>query len=172
MSQVVTKKHLTRASLWPADDPRTVLLRMAANQERAERLRLLKRETPGVTWRQLAEYVDVVERSVYDWLKTGAMEFDNAAKVAEFFTAHGRATDTRWFYFGEAVSPDLMTQLREQTGDGITERLTRIEAMLAELLARTAAPATPAEDVAPGTVEKAAGRTARRRPPGGQQRSV
>jgi hypothetical protein len=172
MSQVLTKRNLMKSSLWGADDPRTVLLRMAANQERAERLRLLKAETPGVTWRQVAEHCNVVERSVYGWLRNGAMEYDNAVKVAEFFSAHGRPTRARWLYFGNpAASPDLMDAMRTEEGETVSARLSRIETMLAELLARTATPAED-QDVAPETVAKVARRRVRQRPPGGQRRSA
>ena len=164
MSQVLTKKNLMKPSLWGADDPRTVLLRMAANQERAERLRLLKAETPGVTWRQVAEHCNVVERSVYGWLRTGAMEYDNAVKAAEFFSAHGRPTRPRWLYFGEVASPGLMDALSVEEAETTGARLDRIEAMITELLARTA----PTTSGASGEVGQALGR---RSPPRRSRRS-
>lgn len=138
MSQDLMKTNFMKPSLWGADAPRTVLLRMAANKERADRLRLLKAETPGVTWRQVAEHCAVVERSVYGWLRSGAMEYENAVKAAEFFTAHGRPTRPRWLYFGEQASPDLMESLAVEEHETTGARLARIEAMLVELLARTA----------------------------------
>lgn len=40
---------------------------MAADQERADRIRALKQGRPDLTWRRIADHVGVTERSATDW---------------------------------------------------------------------------------------------------------
>jgi hypothetical protein len=62
-----------------------VLLRMAADQERADRIRALKLSRPDLTWRRIADHVGVTERSATDWQKLGGIDYENAKKLAEIF---------------------------------------------------------------------------------------
>jgi hypothetical protein len=106
MQRSSPRKHNHRpASLRGSGGARTVLLRMAADQERAERIRALKQERPDLTWRRIADHVGVTERSATDWQRKGGMEYDNAKKLAELFevdvdyiwrgTRHGHAYPVR-----------------------------------------------------------------------------
>jgi hypothetical protein len=85
MNHNPAKKHFSHASLRTPGSARTVLLRMAADQERADRIRALKAERPDLTWRRIADYVGVSERAASDWQKKGGIEYDNAKKLAEVF---------------------------------------------------------------------------------------
>jgi hypothetical protein len=58
---------------------------MAADQERADRIRALKLERPDLTWRRIADYVGVTERSATDWQKKGGIDYANAEKLATLF---------------------------------------------------------------------------------------
>lgn len=115
------------ASLKRARSPRTVLLRMAADAERAQRLKAIKDERPDLTWPQVAEAVGVTDRSVAAWAKDGQMSYSNAKKLALFL-----GVDLDWLWRGPAESPDLMAALT--TSDDLAKRLDRIEGMLEQLL--------------------------------------
>lgn len=120
-------------SLKRARSPRTVLLRMAADAERAQRLKAIKAERPDLTWPQVAEAVAVSERSVAAWAKDGQMSYGNAKKLALFL-----GVDLDWLWRGpQAESPDLMTALGAPGSiERLEERLERIEKALDELLAQ------------------------------------
>jgi hypothetical protein len=127
--QALKKKKLANTSLKRRRTPRTVLLRMAADADRAERIRSLKEANPQVRWRMVADYVGVTDRSVADWASKGAMSYDHAKKLAEFFKV-----DLDWLWRGpEQQSPDLMTALSE---DGPQSQLDDIQRKLDELLTR------------------------------------
>lgn len=81
---------------------RTVLLRMAADSDRAERIRALKAGRPDLTWRVIADYVGVSERAAIDWQKTGGIEYPNAKKLAELLNV-----EADWLWRGERpATPD------------------------------------------------------------------
>lgn len=62
-----------------------MLLRMAADQERADRIRALKQARPDLTWRRIADAVGVTERSATDWQVKGGISYENAKKLADVF---------------------------------------------------------------------------------------
>jgi hypothetical protein len=101
---------------------------MAADEERAERIRALKQGRPDLTWRRIADHVGVTERSATDWQKKGGIEYDNAKKLAELFEVdvdyvwRGVESDTPSPFAGQDDTADRL--------DRIEERLTRIEDML------------------------------------------
>lgn len=142
-----TKANFRPASLRQPGSARTVLLRMAADQERADRIRALKLERPDLTWRRIADYVGVSERAASDWQKKGGIEYDNAKKLAALFEV-----DVDYVWRGSpqqapdlfpapaierelaAVLADIKAQLAEQTRvlDEIKAHAAAAERMLAE----------------------------------------
>lgn len=132
-SQPSRKKNLMATSLKRARSPRTVLLRMAADAERAQRLKTIKDERPDLTWPQVADAVGVSERSVAAWAKDGQMSYGNAKKLALFL-----GVELDWLWRGpQPESPDLMSALGAQGSvERLEERLERIENALDELLAQ------------------------------------
>lgn len=118
---------LAKSSLNRHRTPRTVLLRMAADADRAQRLKQIKAERPDLKWRHIAEATGVSERTVAEWAKTGAMSYENAKKVAAFLVV-----DLDWLWRGPATAPDLMDVLSVSARD---EQLDRIEAGIADLVA-------------------------------------
>lgn len=125
MQQGRSGRH-SRGSLRGRETPRTVLLRMAADEARAERVRQLKQEHPELTWREIADHVGVTERSAMEWQRTGGMSYAHARRLAEVMNA-----PVDWIWRGGAPAD-------EGTGDDqldrIGEQLARIEAKLDELL--------------------------------------
>jgi hypothetical protein len=151
MSQDLTTKKFTRRSLSEPRSARTVLLRMAEDQERADRLRALKDEYPSVTWRQLAEHVGVRERSVLNWAAGKGMDYDHAVKVAEFFRELG--ADLADDYIWRGLRADTPTPFA--VPDETAARLAALEGMMKDLLhdqqrilrILSALPATTAEAI-------------------------
>jgi hypothetical protein len=88
------------ASLRRQHSPRTVLIRMAADQARADRIRALKEEHPELTWARIADDVGVKERSAIEWQSTGGISYDNAIKLARVFDV-----DTEWLFRGKGETP-------------------------------------------------------------------
>lgn len=101
-----------------------MLLRMAADQERADRIRALKQGRPDLTWRRIAEHVGVTERSATDWQTKGGISYENAKRLAALFEV-----DVDYVWRGtETDTPDPFAD-----ADGTVEdRLARLEAMLAQ----------------------------------------
>lgn len=121
-------KTFANSSLKMRSTARTVLLAMAEDAERAERLRAVKRERPALKWRHFAEAADVKERTVLGWAKTGQLSYEHAKEVAELANV-----DLDWLWRGpDRESPDLMGALSPSAA---TERLERIEQKVDELLA-------------------------------------
>lgn len=85
MTQALQKKNFKPGSLRGPRTARTVLLRMAADDERAQRINALKDDRPDLTWRRIAETVGVSERAAFEWKKTGGIEYENAEKLAVVF---------------------------------------------------------------------------------------
>jgi hypothetical protein len=151
MSQDLTTRKFTRRSLSEPRSARTVLLRMAEDQERADRLRALKDEYPSVTWRQLAEHVGVRERSVLNWAAGKGMDYDHAVKVAEFFRELGAVIADDYVWRG--LRADTPTPFAG--ADDVSARLAALEGMMKALLhdqervlrILSALPATTAEAI-------------------------
>jgi hypothetical protein len=101
---------------------------MAADQERAERIRALKQARPDLTWRRIADHVGVTERSATDWQKKGGIEFENAKKLAALFEV-----DVDYIWRGvESGTPSPFAG-QDDVHDrlaSIDARLERIEALL------------------------------------------
>lgn len=132
MSTSPTTQNLTRASLRRNRTPHTVLLRMAQDEARAERIRHWKQDHPELTWSAIAEKIGVTERSAIEWQATGAISYENAKKLAKLMAA-----DVDWLWRGDkGATPDLPAALNGTQLDRIEERLARIEAAL-ELLTAT-----------------------------------
>lgn len=109
-SQGVVKRNLSPASLRQPGGARTVLLRMAADEERAARIRQLKLDNPGVTWGSIAEAIGVKERSAVEWARTGGISYTNAKKLAAYFDR-----DIDWLWRGEEPSaPNLLAQMEDK----------------------------------------------------------
>lgn len=121
-----TRKNNRPASLRGSGAARTVLLRMAADQERADRIRALKLERPDLTWRRIADAVGVTERSATDWQKKGGIDYENAKKLAAVFEV-----DTDYIWRGPSDGERAPSPFAGQ--DALADRLDRIEATLGEL---------------------------------------
>src|SRR5687767_14126639 len=101
MSQPLTKKNFVPGSLRGPRTAHTVLLRMAADDARAQRIRETwlerKAEDPkSYTWARIAAYVGKTERAAQEWQKTGGIDYDNARKLAEYLKV-----DFDWLWRGE-----------------------------------------------------------------------
>lgn len=99
---------------------------MAADQERADRIRALKQERPDLTWRRIADHVGVTERSATDWQRKGGMEYDNAKKLAELFEV-----DVDYIWRGAPQqAPDMFPPANPLEGE-LGDVLAEIKAQLA-----------------------------------------
>lgn len=119
-------------SLRASRGTRSVLLLMAQAQDRADRIRALKKERPDLTWRRIADHVGVAERSATDWQVTGGIEYDNAKKLAEIFEV-----DLDYLWRGAApTAPDPFADRNasEDRQDRIEARLESIERKLDKLI--------------------------------------
>jgi hypothetical protein len=108
---------------------------MAADQERADRIRLLKRDNPQLKWRHIADHVGVELRSAQMWQETGAISYENAKKLAEL--VGDPAHDVDWIMRGPRESERAPSPFAGQ--DALADRLDQMEALIAkqnELLAR------------------------------------
>jgi hypothetical protein len=122
MMQPLARKNLKKNSLRRGGSARTVLLRMAADQERADRIRALKESRPGLTWRRIGDHVGVSERSAFEWGKKGGIEYDNAKKLAELFEV-----DADYIWRGAGITaPDLFANQDDGIA-GLEERLGDVE---------------------------------------------
>lgn len=119
MSQPIAKKNFKPGSLRGPRTARTVLLRMAADDERAQRISALKDDRPDLTWRRIAETVGVSERAAFEWKKTGGIDYENAKKLASVF-----GVDVEFIWAGpKGETPDPFP-----TSDGdVLARLDAIE---------------------------------------------
>jgi isopentenyldiphosphate isomerase len=108
-----------RAPLRASHSAHTVRLRMAADQERADRIRALKQDRPDLTWRRIADHVGVTERSAADWQVKGGIDYTNAEKLAELFEV-----DVDYIWRGPVDTPDLSRP------DQQAEWMTRMEALI------------------------------------------
>lgn len=122
MNHKTTTHNFRPASLRGTGSARTVLLRMAADQERADRIRALKQDRPDLTWRRIADHVGVSERAATDWQKKGGIEYDNAKKLAAIFKV-----DVDYIWRGDPQqAPDMFPPADAD------ERMATMEARLME----------------------------------------
>lgn len=124
MKHKLKNQSFRSSSLHDTRTARSVLLQMAADQDRAERIQALKQARPDLTWRAIADHVGVSERAAANWKNGGGIEYDNAKKLAEIFEV-----DVDYIWRGnepEAPSPFAGR-------DELADRLDRIESQLAEL---------------------------------------
>lgn len=128
------RRH-TPGSLRGPRTPRTLLLRMAADEARAERIRELKDQRPDLTWRRIGDAVGVSERSAVAWQKTGGIDYEHAKKLAAVFEV-----DLDWLWRGPVSeeTPDLIeTVARADQLEDIVEKFSRrvddVEARLKEI---------------------------------------
>lgn len=118
------------ASLSRARSSRTVLVRMAHDEARAERIRDLKANRPDLTWGRIADAVGVRERSALLWQQTGGIGYETAKKLADVFEV-----DADWLWSGrDGESPDLMAAIGNADGESQLDRIERrLEALEAKL---------------------------------------
>jgi hypothetical protein len=111
---------------------------MAADQERADRIRALKQARPDLTWRRIADHVGVTERSATDWQSKGGIEYANAEKLAELFEVD---VDYIWRgpneaerapspFAGQDAIADRLAALEERVSDQLAEHARKVEAFL------------------------------------------
>lgn len=132
MSQPFMKKNLSGASLRRSRPPRSVLLRMAADERRAKRIEALKHAHPEVTWKDIADYVGVSERSAHAWRATGGIDPKNARRLTQFFQSLGDQITDDYVYRGDHEDvPNLMDVLGSDPPQPNV-----IEGLLREVLSR------------------------------------
>jgi transcriptional regulator with XRE-family HTH domain len=115
----------------------TVLLRMAKDAEKldaqAERLRALKDQARGVTFRKIADAVGVTERQVQRWFAGDSdIDGDNIDRLAAFL---GTSADYIEYGTMRRATPDLFAADGSDRLKAIEERLADIEANQRALLA-------------------------------------
>jgi hypothetical protein len=83
---------------------------MAADQERADRIRALKQGHPELTWQAIAERVGVSLRAAQSWQETGGIAYENAKRLAALW-----GEDVDYIMRGERPeTPDLsLSQVRD-----------------------------------------------------------
>ncbi len=84
-----------------------------------ERIRGLRNASPQ-TNRSIAEYAGIGERAVAQWMRGGGISYENAEKVADLFEV-----EVQWLLSGREAG----------AGDGVSERLARIEGVLEKIRA-------------------------------------
>lgn len=119
---------------------------MAADEDRADRIRALKKEHPEFTWQVIADRIGVSLRAAQSWQEKGGMEYENAKKLAKLW---GEDVDYIW-RGARPETPDLLAG----------SQLDRIEAKLNEVLERLR-PETLAEVFEAGAVRSGAQRKPR-----------
>jgi transcriptional regulator with XRE-family HTH domain len=126
--QPVMNRRYSPLSLAGHGTARTVLLRMAEDQDRATRIAELKDRHPRLTWAKIAEQVGVTERAATQWKKTGAMKPENAEALARVFNV-----DFDYIWSGPRPdTPEMFVDRRNAAVEPseIAERLDRIDAAL------------------------------------------
>jgi transcriptional regulator with XRE-family HTH domain len=125
-------RYIMSASLSRRITPRNVRPRMA-DKERAQRIRTLKKQHPGMTWRHIADEVGVDTRSAQAWRKTGGISAKNAVKLAEVF---GVSYEFLWFGKEKGPTPDLLAGVSridqvDAVRDEFRDKVDKITAQLA-----------------------------------------
>jgi len=131
MSQAFMKNPSQRASLRASRTARTVLLRMAADDARAQRIRDLREKT-GAKWREIAAYCGVTDRSAQQWGATGSISDRNAVKLTEFFRGRGAYISDDYIMRGDRPATPPLLNVLEGAGEGLTatdELLGRLAAL-------------------------------------------
>lgn len=106
---------------------------MAEDEGRARRIADLKAQNPRLTWAKIADHVGVTERSAIKWQKTGALDTENAEKLAEIF-----GVDFDYVWFGPRPDTPEMFVDRRNNGrapeihDELADILGEIRAQLTE----------------------------------------
>lgn len=127
-----------QTSLRTPRSARTVLLRMAADEARAQRIRALKERHPELTWRYIAEACGVTERAAVAWGRTGGIAYPNVKKLATLFISAGENIDADYLWRG-----DLAAEAEPSVPDtNNVPQLDRIEAKLDALFGALADGAT------------------------------
>jgi transcriptional regulator with XRE-family HTH domain len=122
MKQHVMNRRYSPLSLAGHGTARTVLLRMAEDQDRATRIAELKERHPRLTWAKIAEQVGVTERAATQWKKTGALKPENAEALAQVF-----GVDFDYIWSGPRPdTPEMFVDRRSEPSQ-FAERLASIE---------------------------------------------
>lgn len=100
---------------------------MAADQERADRIRLLKKENPQLKWRHIADHVGVELRSAQMWQETGAISYENAKKLAGLIDDPERDVD--WIMRGPRTNTPSPFAGTDVVADEIAALRSEIEAL-------------------------------------------
>jgi len=136
------EKFAPGTSRWPRT-PRTLLLRMAQDEERAGRIRDLKQAHPGLRWQAIADHVGVTMRAAQSWQEKGEISYENAKKLAELFDVdvdfimrgvQGPTQDpfpTEVDINVESTLAGVLAEIKAQLAEQ-TQVLKEIKAMLAE----------------------------------------
>lgn len=85
MYQPFAHKNLINTTSRRQRTAHTVLLRMAADQERADRIRALKKEHLEYTWQAIADHVGVSLRAAQAWQEKGGIDYEHARRLAELW---------------------------------------------------------------------------------------
>lgn len=142
MSHQRMRTRSSLASLRASGGARTVLVAMAASEDRAARIRELKDARPDLTWERIADYCGVKERSAIEWSRTGGITHENCMKLANLFDV-----PEEWLWSGRediAGHVDLMSQFNP-----MPTRLDYIEAKLNAIMQHLGIP-----QPSTGTVEE------------------
>lgn len=127
----MSRRH-SSLSLSRQTNARTVLLRMAEDQDRATRIADLKQQNPRLTWARIAEETGVKERSAIKWQKTGALKPENAERLAELF-----GVDFDYIWIGPRPgTPDLFVDRRNNAAPADPVAVDRLEGELEQRIAR------------------------------------
>ena len=88
MSQEHAYNNFVAVASRKANFGRTVSLRMRerARQDRAERIRALKRQHPEHTWEAIAKHCGVTIRAAQGWQEKGGIAYKHALKLAELWS--------------------------------------------------------------------------------------
>jgi hypothetical protein len=122
---------------------------MAADQERADRIRELKKQHPEYTWQAIADHVGVSLRAAQSWQEKGGIDYENAKKLAALW-----GEDLDFIMRGPRSDPPaLMDRFSRRQGDqaivealaSIDERLTKIENELRRRAIEAPTPELPGE---------------------------
>lgn len=135
-----TRQRLARATSTKRGFAHTVLLRMAADDSRAQRIAEARRER-HIKWKVVADFVGVEQRSAQLWAQTGEISWDNCRRLAELFEV-----DAYWLMNGveRSPTPDPFPPANDEQLDRIEDALARlaehvqpnVEGQLASVLER------------------------------------
>lgn len=141
MNQDLTTKTFSRTSLRTSRSARTVLLRMAADEARGQRIYELYKNRADLKWGAIAAYCGVEERTVHNWASGKGMKPENAQKLAELFKV---SFDYVWWGPDgppeKLETPDVLEALNPSEAQELRKQLNRIEEKLDKLLKPPTAP--------------------------------